>query len=441
MVYSAGSMEPSSVRQTGERNRRSVMMIAFHFPPWKGSSGLERTLSFYRHLPAHDWQPIVLTADSRAYPATSDERMEGIRGDDRVSRAFALDATRHLSIRGRYPGIAAVPDPWISWAIGAIPKGLLLARRHRPSAIWSTYPIATAHIIGYMLSRLTGLPWITDFRDPMVETNPRTGEKYPTNARIRRARLWIEAKCARHAARAVFCTEGAREIFLERYPAFERERAIVIPNGYDEAAFQESESAPPPSDASLSLLHSGVLYPGPDRDPRHFLQALKLVLEAKPHWRTRLRVVFRATGFDDRYAPVIRELGLTDVVRLEPAIPYSRALAEMKAADGLLLFQGYTSNPAIPAKLYEYLRAQRPILAMVDAQGDTAKLLDALQVGNSSPIDEETTIAAELSRFLDTISDGTARTLSEAELQRFERSNGAVTLAQLLNACTAPVRG
>jgi hypothetical protein len=86
-----------------------------------------------------------------------------------VERAFALDASRQLAVRGRYPAFMARPDRWVSWWLGAVPKGLAMIRKYRPQAIWSTYPIATAHKIACTLQRLTGLPWIADFRDPMAQ--------------------------------------------------------------------------------------------------------------------------------------------------------------------------------------------------------------------------------------------------------------------------------
>ncbi|TQE98065.1 MAG: glycosyltransferase family 4 protein [Spiribacter salinus] len=55
------------------------------------------------------------------------------------------------------------------WALRALPVGVRVIRGERPAVIWSTYPIATAHLIGYLLHRLTGLPWIADFRDSMTE--------------------------------------------------------------------------------------------------------------------------------------------------------------------------------------------------------------------------------------------------------------------------------
>lgn len=424
--------------QTGSRR---VLLIAFHFPPFKGSSGLERTLAFSRNLQRSGWQPLVLSVHPRAYPATSDERMGDIPPDVVVERAFALDTSRHLAIRGSYPGWAALPDRWVSWALGAIPRGLRVIRRVQPLAIWSTYPIATAHIIGWALHRLTGLPWIADFRDPMVEFNQRKKVWAPANTALRKARLWIERRCALHATRVVFCTRGALEIFASRYPDFPRERAAVIPNGYDEASFAGLVPAHPEAPGGtggLTLLHSGVLYPGPDRDPSAFLQGVRRVLDEHPEWRQRLRIVLRATGFDPQYAPLIASLGLDDVVELAPAIPYRQALAEMLAADGLLVFQGYTSNPAIPAKVYEYLRARRPILALLDSAGDTAALLREAGVGTILPIEDADAIAAGFETFVASLAAGSLEVLPEGLLARFERGQGSSRLAALLDACAEP---
>src|SRR5688572_19252748 len=142
-----------------------VLMVAFHFPPLSGSSGIQRTLRFARHLPRFGWQPLVLTAHPRAYDQTSDDQRLEAGPDAVIERAFALDSARHLALGGRYPGFLARPDRWVTWWLGAVPKGMAMIRRYRPAAIWSTYPIASAHKIGHTLHRLSGLPWIADFRD------------------------------------------------------------------------------------------------------------------------------------------------------------------------------------------------------------------------------------------------------------------------------------
>jgi len=115
-------------------------MIAYHFPPLAGSSGIQRTLRFVQHLPKFGWEPLVLSADPRAYERTSDDLMAEVPDGIVVRRAFALDTARHLSIAGRYIGAMARPDRWVSWKLAAVKEGMRMIREFKPQAIWSTYP-------------------------------------------------------------------------------------------------------------------------------------------------------------------------------------------------------------------------------------------------------------------------------------------------------------
>src|SRR6185437_16439740 len=155
-------------RSGAERCHRGLM-VAYHFPPLAGSSGIQRTLRFVQQLPEFGWEPVVLTTTIRAYERTSTDLDTEVPGDIVVERAFALDARRQLSIAGRYPAWLARPDRWMTWRFAGVHAGMRLIRRLRPEAIWSTYPIATAHMIGASLARRSGLPWIADFRDPMAQ--------------------------------------------------------------------------------------------------------------------------------------------------------------------------------------------------------------------------------------------------------------------------------
>ncbi|MGH9677398.1 MAG: glycosyltransferase, partial [Candidatus Acidiferrum sp.] len=378
-------------------------MIAFHYPPCRGSSGLQRSLSFSRYLPSHGWSPIVLSASPRSYADRGEDQMQDIPDSVSVRRAFALDTARHLSLHGRYVSWMSLPDRWVSWYLGAVPAGLRLIRRYRPKAIWSTYPIATAHVIGLTLHRLTGLPWIADFRDPMTEVDSITGQNHPPDRRLWRVRRWIESRTVRACTRAVLVTQGSLRIHSERYADLPASHWAVVGNGFDEQAFSGAEKIRPTvvPHRPLVLLHSGVLYPTPDRDPTALFTALAKLRSSGQLSAGDLKVVLRASGHDDRYRQQIRDLAIDDLVFLEPPIGYREALAEMLCADGLLLFQGYTSNPAIPAKLYEYLRARRPILAMVDAEGDTAATLKKAGVGRIVPLESSEKIAAALIAFLE----------------------------------------
>ena len=427
--------EASSTSDMGGSVAQRVLLIAYHFPPCGFSSGMQRTLCFSRDLRVHNWFPLVLTAHPRSYAETKTGQLQQIPADVPVRAAFALDTKRHLGIGGRYFGWMALPDQWVSWLPGAIASGIQMIRKYRPKVLWSTYPIATAHLIGLYLHHITGVPWVADFRDPMTEEDPQTGERFPRDKRLWKVRRWIEKQSIRHCTRAVFVTQGSLEIHRRRYPSFSG-RMVVIGNGYDEENFSVAERfviTPQARRGRLLLLHSGVLYPGPDRDPTAFFAALALLLKQGKISSEALQVRLRATGYDEHYQQLILKYGLENIISLEQATPYQDALAEMLTADGLLVFQGKTSNPAVPAKLYEYLRAHRPIFALVDSQGDTAGVLSRARAGLQVPLDDVGSIQTGLIRFLAEVHQGTSSLPSEESIEEHSRKLKAKQLAYLLD--------
>ena len=100
---------------------RRILMVAFHYPPCTGGSGIHRTLKFSRYLPSLGWDPAMLSAHPRAFAQTGQERLGEIPASVPVMRAFALDTGRHLSIKGRHLRWLGLPDRWASWWLGAVP--------------------------------------------------------------------------------------------------------------------------------------------------------------------------------------------------------------------------------------------------------------------------------------------------------------------------------
>lgn len=384
------------------KRKKRVLLVAFHYPPCATSSGLQRSLAFSVHLRALGWQPYVLTVDPRAYEATSTSQLEDIPDDVQVVRTRALDAARDLAVRGRYWSRLAIPDRWTTWWLTAVPAAISLVRRERIDAIWSTYPIATAHSVAATVARVTHRPWIADFRDPLVERHPETGEWFPRNPALREARLRVERKAVKDAARLVFCTHGAKDIVRERFGITDPRRLAVIPNGYEDAAFPAGVPATPGvRRAKRILLHSGVIYPGEDRDPSRLFDALRGLLADGTIRPDDFELRLRNPANEAYFRTLARERGVESIVSVLPGIPYREALTEMLGAEGLLLLQGITSNPAVPAKCYEYLRAARPIVALVHPDGETARTLRDAGVDSLASLTDAPAIARLLKRWLD----------------------------------------
>jgi glycosyltransferase involved in cell wall biosynthesis len=408
---------------------KRVLMIAFHFPPLSGSSGIQRTLRFVQHLPSLGWQPIVLGASPVAFENTSQDLMAEVPLDTVVRRAFALDAARHLQLGGRYLGWTARPDRWMSWKFAGIHEGLRLIRQHKPDVIWSTYPIATAHVIGSALHRKTGIPWVADFRDPMAQ------EDYPPDPKTKRSFLAIEADATRHATYCVFTTPGAADDYRQRYPYAAR-RIVVVENGYDEESFASTQMATRGTEdlngGPLLLLHSGIVYPS-ERDPTQLFDALGRLKSAGLLGPADLRVRFRASFHDALLTNLAAAAGALEFIEICPPIPYREALQEMMSADALLVMQASNCNAQIPAKVYEYLRAGRPILGLTDPKGDTAGVLRQAGVVDIVRLDSSDEIAATLERLIREWRNGKGVLPAEEAVHRASRRCRSEALAGLFS--------
>jgi hypothetical protein len=411
---------------------KRALLIAYHFPPLAGSSGIQRTLRFAQHLPMFGWQPLVLTAGVRAYERISPDLNTDIPVGTVVRRAFALDTARHLSIGGRYIGALARPDRWVSWRFDAVRQGLRMIREFRPQLIWSTYPIATAHLIGAELHRRSGIPWVADFRDPMAQ------EGYPTDPKTWQAYAAIESHALQTAALSTFTTPTAAAEYARRYPGA-ASRIRLLENGFDEETFAASADlvrAGPLTPGCVTLLHSGIVYPS-ERDPTQLMQALRLLSNAGHIEPNRLRVRFRAAVADDLLLRLATEHGVRDFIEVLPPIAYRDALAEMLQADGLLVMQASNCNAQIPAKLYEYLRSGRPILGLTDPAGDTACALQSAGINAIAALDSAPAIAALLSRFLAGLDPTLRTTPDEAKVQLASRTERTRVLAGWLDSVAA----
>ena len=408
---------------------KKALFIAYDFPPSSSSTGQLRTLAFCRHLPDFGWQPVVVSARAAAYPRVDPASIKAIPNATHVVRAFAFDAKNAFGFRGNYPIWAAQPDRWWSWWFAGVVAGLRMVRRHRPAVIWSTYPITTAHLIGLALHRMTGLPWIADFRDPV-------GTSVLQSALTDTTRAWVERATIARCAHAIFTTRGAATLYRESYPSRQAQTWQVIPNGYDEAEFAAlgSYRTSATQRRPLKLLHSGVLY-REHRDPYAFLLALSELKSEGALDATLVQVVLRASGNEAHYGQLIVSLGIDDIVRLEPAVPYREALAEQVAADGLLLWQGTRYNRQIPAKVYEYFRTGRPVMALVDPAGDTADLMEEVIPGACVSMNDTAKIREKLMSFIHSIDSGCDKyRVVESNVERFSRRGGAQQLAELFNA-------
>jgi hypothetical protein len=413
--------------------RRGLLVVAFHYPPDNSSTGVLRSLKFTRHLLDMGWRSHVLTVDPAVY-AHRDPALEAqIPPDVSVARLPCRDAKQRWSIAGRYPAIVEVPDRFGSWRGPAIRAGHALIANGAVQAIYSTYPLPSAHLIALALKRRSSLPWIADFRDPWAGGGGH-GWRYRVDA-------WLERQVVHAADRVLANTEALREDFLARYPALPASRFVTLPNGYDEADFADLPAA------DRTQFH--IVYPGSinrsNRDPTPLLQAIGALLRAGRLPRELTRITLLGCG-PVGSQPWVGELlateGLTDLTQvIVDRVPYRDSLHQLARA-GLLVVLNEAAGEnredlayarlMVPAKVYEYLRLGRSFLVLCGA-GAIPQLLARTGGGVACAAADQARIQAHIEQAFATWQAGDSGAAPADIVRQFERKQLSEKLARELD--------
>jgi glycosyltransferase involved in cell wall biosynthesis len=419
---------------------RHALFVAFHFPPEAGSSGVLRTLKYVRYLHEFGWRVTVVAPRVDAYAVTDLELETQLPASCRVVRTGYLSTRRHLSLVGRYPALLALPDVWVGWFPWAVAAGRRVLKADPIDLVYSTSPHATAHLIARSIARRIRRPWVADFRDPWFEEPPEPGA--PDGLLFRSLDRRLERSVIESCSAVVASTTGLCELLRKRYPYVFHEKFCAIFNGYDEADFKDMDIEISGHGDRMNIVHAGSLNPK-FRDPRPLFRALRRCADTRriDLARVRLRLVGGgAFAGSEVVRAAINSLGLDDVVQIVPRVPYAQSLHELANSDLLLLIQASTDTVSlVPAKLYEYLRTQRPVLALVHP-GATGEVIEMTGGGWMVAPEDEFRLADVLS---EAYRGWRANTLRDVVadlnvLRRFDRKALTGELANLFDRLLQP---
>ena len=354
-------INPGAVDGAPMRPATRGLVITGYYPPDDAVGGL-RASRFCRYLPRHGFQPVVIARRQAgvAYPANQVVRCPL---EDPPTRRLVL-AERAAEAFQRHLLPYNEELPWVPHAISAAND---ILKRTPVAAVLSTSPPVATHLAALYLKLRYGIKWIADFRDP-VSGNAFRIRKYTSgyNALLQHAIL-------AHADAVITVTDTIHEEWLERYQPWAR-KIHLIWNGFDpeEAAPQSAI----PDRPYRVLAHVGSIYGG--RHPHLLLAAMERLISLGRLNPAQVRV--RLIGVVEEatlrpHSPPARtliehgclECGMGDV-------PRDAALRAIAEADFLLLLDGnaLSIGYTLPAKVFEYIRTGRPILAIT---------------GRSSPVD------------------------------------------------------
>ncbi len=354
-------------------------MIAFEFVPCQ-SAGVQRPSVFAHYLQQHNWRPIIITAENSAHPRIDQSVVLPVPRKD-VYPVAAPDAKQAFGFRNKYFELTTTPDRWWLWALKAIKQGKKLIDRYQPDMIWSTHPIVSSHFVGLKLSdyakrKNPECRWIADYRDPMKCQYEPEAIAYPFVSR------WIDNKVIDRADAAVFVTTQSKKLYANNY-SDQQHKFHVIENGYDEKNF--TLAAPlikkRTKDPRFTILHSGALFPTHARNPQHVFVAISHLKQSGIINAANFVLKFRGCPNGNSFSESLNALNIVDLVEFLPNITYLESLAEMQLADILLAIQGELFDKQIPGKVYEYIRANKPIIALTGQHSATGELVKSIPFG------------------------------------------------------------
>ncbi len=403
-----------------------LLIVTYHFPP-SSASGSFRMLGFARHLPAHGWGTVVVAPPSLPWePVDADLA-------DRVPRGTAVYHVPYTKSR-----IVRKLALFGGWLPGAARACAAAVREQRPDAVLTSGPPHQVHGLGLWLKRRYGLPWLADFRDPWYATG-----RMDAGRGLRRWTIGAQEAAVMRGADAVIANApNACKALCDAHRRH-REKFVTLTNGYDRETFEAlagtSPAPPRPPGSAARVVHAGAIYVG--RDPRPFLDAVKTLTSAPGAGRVPLEVSFFGpkpeSGMD--LTGEARDRALSDRVRDHGQVPYARALREMAGADINLLMDTPGRSVGVPAKLYEYIGAGRPVLALGEPAGDLARVLAESGIPyRIAPPGDSPAIAAALAELARESDDGPRE---RTDPHRFSREAIAGRLAALLDRLTGRERG
>jgi glycosyltransferase involved in cell wall biosynthesis len=418
---------------------KKVLVIAYLYPPIF-NSGTRRSLEFVNHLPDHGWTPVVLTVDNPDPGHCDTALLTEVRAGTRIERvamwsehfgqmlgrklAGMINANRVAdAINWRVQRLWNIPDGCACWAPMAVERARQLHEADPFDAIYASGWPWTSFLIAEKVSRLTGVPYVVDYRDLW-----KPGDVAWDNSTWlqRRINPFLERKVLRRAAAVIATTSTFLTLLPQDVLPTKR---FAITNGFGESDFPPDDLARSMPGDAIRIVYTGVWRPGYGPDDLYL--AVKELKRRGVPGLLRLKLV--VAGFPPGRAA---EHGIAELVEERGRVTHGEALDMMANASVLYLpvSKGLYEYASIPGKLFEYLASGRPVLASAQRGSEVVATLD--QVGGALRVEPGDVSA--LADVLERLCGGGVGDLFSPrrpkELARYKRSNLTQQLSGALNA-------
>jgi glycosyltransferase involved in cell wall biosynthesis len=428
---------------------KKVLILTYYWPPG-GGAGVQRWLKFVKYLRDFGWEPIVYTAANGEMPVT-DNSLEkdipksitilktniwepysfykafiGRKKDDKINASFLSENkkpsfTEKISvwIRGNF----FIPDARKYWIKPSVKYLNDYLSKNPVDAIISSGPPHSMHLIALGVKKqFPKIKWVADFRDPWTEID--FYEELMLTSNSDKKHKQLELKVLENADAVVSVGNGMNEGF-KKILGKQPEKFKVIANGYDE---DDIYNGPLEKDKKFSIAHIGTLVKS--RNPETLWKVLKTLVNENPNFKNDLEI--KLVGKVDFFVKEqIEKYGLTPFLNKIDYLPHSEVIKEQQKTKVLLLLVNRTKNAKaiVTGKIFEYLAANVPVLAIGPTNGDLADILKQTNAGMISDFDDE----IQLKKNILELYNGKVLNFDKNGIARYSRRELTKELSGVLN--------
>ncbi len=432
---------------------KKVLLISYYFPP-AGGPGSQRVVKFAKYLPKFGWQPIILTVKKGEFPYQDVSLKKDIPPQAKVYRTPSLEpfliykqltgkrAEEPLPVgmliepkKGITEKIASwiranlfIPDARIGWLPFAVAAGLKILQKENIDILFTSSPPHSSQLIGLVLKKFSGLPWVADLRDPW------TGIRYYNYIkRISVSRFidgTLEQYILKNADAVTSVSASLLEEFRSKLPEPSKPQFKLIPNGFDAADFPETTQS---VSKEFVILYTGNLQE--NQNSPAFWKSITRLLQKYPELNETIKIYFYG-----KTAPFlqkeIRKYGIARLVRTFNFIPHEQIVKEIKKATILLVIIPDTENNKgiVTGKIFEYIGSGRPILLFGPEEGDAARILKPFPNSWVCNYTDSESCLNFLEKIISLWKQGTIPKVPEKIRLLYSRENLTKNLADLFNS-------
>ncbi|WP_299665162.1 glycosyltransferase family 4 protein [uncultured Polaribacter sp.] len=413
-----------------------VLLITYYWPP-AGGSGVQRWLKFVKYLQDFGIEPVVYTVDSKRYPKEDSSLIHEVSKDIEILKQPIWEPTDVLFwkknqqkkgisniskggflsfIRGNF----FIPDPKIFWVKPSVKYLQKYLDKNKIDVIISSGPPHSMHLIAQKLHKKNNIKWLADFRDPWSDLY--YNKDFNQLSFSRKKNKNLEEAVLKNANGILTVSNSLKKEFSKI-----ANKVAVITNGFDDEVTEDEEVI---LDTKFSISYIGLL--PKQSNPKNLFAVLQKLCSENSAFKNDLQLNFIG-DISNEVKIEIQSNSLEKNTNFIGYVDHKKAIAYQKKSQVLLLLIPNVANNKgiLTGKLFEYLTAKRPILAIGPEEGDLATILQDTNAGTISNYKNIEILASEVRELYSKFKQGNL-VVNSRNIQKYHRKELTKQLAELI---------